>query len=170
MKVPPVQSIVQNKGTFTCKYIIKNDTRIILRPPLCCIFLKISSRVDPWTPPAFGLLDPLLITVWYIFPVKHKEPCAKRKIDTVHIASQSMEIVFEIWSKYIYVHWNQWDLKSYRCISCALRNGVFRNIPMNECFVVGLGIPPTPGDKIHTPVDLITGKLCTYIICFCIWK
>jgi hypothetical protein len=33
---------------------------------------------------------------------------------------------------------------------------------MNECFVVGLGISPVPGNKIHTSVDLITVKLCTY--------
>jgi hypothetical protein len=30
----------------------------------------------------------------------------------------------------------------------------FSKIPMNECFVVGLGIPPVPGDKIHTPVHI----------------
>jgi hypothetical protein len=30
---------------------------------------------------------------------------------------------------------------------------------MNEYFVVGLGIPPVPGDEIHTPVDLINVKL-----------
>jgi hypothetical protein len=35
---------------------------------------------------------------------------------------------------------------------------------LNECFVVGLGIPPVPGDRIHTPVDLIIVKLCTYIM------
>jgi hypothetical protein len=37
------------------------------------------------------------------------------------------------------------------------------NIPMNECFVVGFGIPPVPGNEIHTPVDLINVKLCIYI-------
>jgi hypothetical protein len=35
---------------------------------------------------------------------------------------------------------------------------------MNECFVVGLGFLPVPGDKIHTPSYLITVKLCTYIM------
>jgi hypothetical protein len=42
----------------------------------------------------------------------------------------------------------------------------FRNISINECFVVGLGIPPVSGAKIPTPVDLISVKLCIYIICF----
>jgi hypothetical protein len=33
-------------------------------------------------------------------------------------------------------------------------------------FHVGLDIPPVSGAKIPTPVDLITVKLCTYIIYF----
>ena len=31
---------------------------------------------------------------------------------------------------------------------------------------VGLGIPPVPGDEIHTPVDIINVKLCTHSISF----
>jgi hypothetical protein len=77
-----------------------------------------------------------------------------------------LKSISSIWSKYIYVHWNQRDPKTVVLYKSCPSEWSFRNISINQCFIVGLGIPPVPGAKIPTPVDLITVKLCTSIICF----
>jgi hypothetical protein len=83
-------------------------------------FLFLQGPVDPWTPPAAGPLDPLLFTVCYVFPAKRQAKRAVcKKIDTVHIASQSREIVFKIKiSNMIKIH--LCSLKSVRSKNCSI--------------------------------------------------
>jgi hypothetical protein len=127
------------------------------------------SMGTPLHSPTFRLLDPLLP----IKPQAKRAVCKKknRYCTFLFLELQSKEIVFKINIINLCLHlcfnyWNQWDAKIVVLYKSCPSEWSFRNISINECFVVGLGISPVPGAKIPMPVDLINVKLCTYIICF----